>query len=133
MIGRRLGHYRVLEELGHGGMGNVYVAEDTTLERRVALKVLRPEVADSPDRRARFQREARAAAALNHPNIVHLYSVEESEGELFITMELVQGSSLRELLNAGGPLPISTDARLRLCRSPRAWPVLTRRASCTGI
>jgi serine/threonine protein kinase/tetratricopeptide (TPR) repeat protein len=108
LIGTRLGHYRVLEELGHGGMGNVYVAEDTILGRRIALKVLRPEVATSPDRRARFQREARAAAALNHPNVVHLYSVEEFEGELFITMELVHGRSLREILNAGGPLPIST-------------------------
>ena len=87
-------------------MGEVYVAEDTKLERRVALKLLRPEVADSPDRRARFQREARAAAALNHPNIVHLYSVEESDGVLFITMELVQGKSLRELLGAGDPLPL---------------------------
>ena len=72
----------------------------------MALKFLRPDVADSPDRRARFQREARAAAALNHPNIVHLYSVEESDGLLFITMELVQGRSLRELLGAGAPLPL---------------------------
>ncbi len=107
MIGRRLGHYLVLAELGSGGMGDVYVAEDTKLDRRVALKLLRPEVAESPDRRARFQREARAAAALSHPNIVHLYSVEESEGLLFITMELVQGRSLRELLSAGAPLPLS--------------------------
>ena len=87
-------------------MGEVYAAEDTKLERRVALKLLRPEVADVPDRRARFHREARAAAALNHPNIVHLYSVEECEGLLFITMELVQGRTLRELLDAGAPLPV---------------------------
>ena len=105
LIGRQLGHYLVLEELGSGGMGDVFVAEDTTLDRRVALKLLRPEVADSPDWRARFQREARAAAALNHPNIVHLYSVEESDGLLFMTMELVQGRSLRELLSGGAPLP----------------------------
>ena len=89
-------------------MGEVYAAEDTKLERRVALKLLRPEIADVPDRRTRFQREARAAAALNHPNIVHLYSVDEFEGLLFITMELVQGRSLRELLDAGAPLPVST-------------------------
>ena len=106
LIGRRLGHYVVLEPRGRGGMGEVYAAEDTKLERRVALKFLRPEVADVPDRRARFQREARAAAALNHPNIVHLYSVEESEGLLFITMELVQGRTLRELLDAGAQLPV---------------------------
>jgi serine/threonine-protein kinase len=107
LIGRQLAHYRVLEELGHGGMGIVYAAEDGRLDRRVALKVLRPEIADSPDRRARFQREARAAAALNHPNIVHLYSVDEFEGLLFITMELVQGRSLRELLKTQTPLSLS--------------------------
>jgi len=107
LIGKRLGHYVVLQQLGSGGMGEVYVAEDTKLDRRVALKVLRPEVAESPDRRARFQREAKATAALNHPNIVHLYSVEESDGLLFITMELVQGRSLRELLNAGAPLALA--------------------------
>ncbi len=112
LIGRRLGHYVILEPRGRGGMGEVYTAEDTKLERRVALKLLRPEVADVPDRRTRFQREARAAAALNHPNIVHLYSVEESEGLLFITMELVRGRSLRELLDAGAPLPISRTLAL---------------------
>jgi serine/threonine protein kinase/tetratricopeptide (TPR) repeat protein len=106
LIGRRLGHYVILEPRGRGGMGEVYTAEDTKLERRVALKLLRSELADVPDRRTRFQREARAAAALNHPNIVHLYSVEEAEGLLFITMELVPGRSLRELLDAGAPLPI---------------------------
>ncbi len=106
LIGRRLGHYVILEPRGRGGMGEVYTAEDTKLERRVALKLLRSELADVPDWRTRFQREARAAAALNHPNIVHLYSVEEAEGLLFITMELVPGRSLRELLDAGAPLPI---------------------------
>jgi len=106
LSGRLIGHYRVLEELGRGGMGVVYVAEDTHLERRVALKVLRPDVADVPDRRRRFQREARAAAALNHPNIVHLYSVEQSDDLLFMTMELVQGRSLRDILRADAPLPL---------------------------
>ena len=106
LIGRRLGHYVIVEPRGRGGMGEVYVATDTTLERRVALKLLRLDVADSPDRRSRFQWEARAAAALNHPNIVHLYSVEEAEGLLFITMELVNGRSLRELLDASAPLAL---------------------------
>ena len=92
-------------------MGDVYAAEDTTLGRRVALKVLRPEVAGSPERRQRFQREARAVAALNHPNIVTLYSVEEADGELFLTMELVQGRSLRELLR-DGPLPLARSVAL---------------------
>ncbi|MGH9176922.1 MAG: protein kinase domain-containing protein, partial [Vicinamibacterales bacterium] len=106
LIGRRLGHYLVREELGRGGMGVVYGAEDTQLDRRVALKLLRPDAAESSDRRARFQQEARAAAALNHPNIVHLYSVEQSDGLLFITMELVRGRSLHTVLNAGPRLAL---------------------------
>ena len=107
MIGRRLGHYLVLERLGGGGMGEVYVAEDTRLTRKVALKLPRAEVTDSIDRRARFQREARATAALNHPNIVHVYSVEELDGLIFLTMELVPGRSLRELLRSGAALPLA--------------------------
>jgi serine/threonine protein kinase/tetratricopeptide (TPR) repeat protein len=87
-------------------MGDVYVAHDTSLDRRVALKIPRPDVSASADRLALFRREARAAAALNHPNIVHLYSVEEAEGLVFITMELVQGRSLRELLTDGSPLAL---------------------------
>ncbi len=85
-------------------MGDVYLAEDTRLDRRVALKLLRPEKAESLDFRERFQREARVAAALNHPSIVHVYSVEESDGLSFITMELVRGRGLRALMG-DGPLP----------------------------
>lgn len=88
-------------------MGDVYVAEDTRLNRRVALKFLRPEVADARDSRSRILREARAAAALNHPNIVHLYSVEEVDDLVFITMELVTGRSLRQLLVPGTGLPLA--------------------------
>ena len=106
-IGDQLGHYRVLDTLGSGGMGDVYVAEDTRLHRRVALKFPRPDVADRRDSRARFLREARAAAALNHPNIVHLYSVEKAGDLVFITMELVQGRSLRQLLSSGTGLPLA--------------------------
>jgi eukaryotic-like serine/threonine-protein kinase len=106
-IGNRLGHYLVLDKLGSGGMGDVYVAEDTKLSRRVALKFLRPDIADARDSRARFLREARAAAALNHPNIVHLYSVEEAGDLVFITMELVEGRSLRQLLRDGTGLPLA--------------------------
>ncbi|HEY7055384.1 MAG TPA: protein kinase [Vicinamibacterales bacterium] len=106
MIGNRLGQYRVLDKLGSGGMGDVYVAEDTRLNRRVALKFPRPDVAGTRDSRARFLREARAAAALNHPNIVHLYSVEEAGDLVFITMELVEGRSLRQLLSDGAGLPL---------------------------
>src|SRR3990172_6665830 len=101
MIGRTLSHYRIVEKLGEGGMGEVYVADDTKLDRKVALKVLPPEMASS-ERRARFEREAKAVAALNHPNIVHVYSVEEEAGVSFLTMELVRGKTLAELLPAGG-------------------------------
>ncbi len=80
MIGTQLGHYVVLTQLGGGGMGDVYVAQDTKLNRRVALKLPRQDVSSSADRLAMLHREARAAAALNHPNIVHLYSVEEADG-----------------------------------------------------
>ena len=79
-IGQNLLHYRIEKKIGKGGMGEVYVAEDTKLQRRVALKVLPPEMAAAPDRRARFEREARAVAAFNHPNIVTLHSVEQAEG-----------------------------------------------------
>ncbi len=106
VIGTQLGHYLILAQLGSGGMGDVYVAQDTRLDRRVALKLPRPEVSASVERLALIQREARAAAALNHPNIVHLYSIEEADGLIFMTMELVQGRSLREhLINAPLALP----------------------------
>ena len=107
MIGQQLGNYVVLTELGRGGMGDVYVARDTRLDRRVALKLPRRDVAASTDRLTLFQREAKAAAALNHPNIVHLYSVEEADGLIFMTMELVHGRSVSELLRNGIPLPLS--------------------------
>jgi serine/threonine protein kinase len=100
-----LSHYRIVSPLGSGGMGEVYLAEDTKLGRRVALKVLAPEVAADPERRDRFEREARAVAALNHPNIVTIHSVEEDEGVPFLTMELVEGKTLGELIPPDG-LPI---------------------------
>jgi serine/threonine protein kinase len=102
MIGRTLSHYRILEKLGSGGMGDVYLAEDTDLDRRVALKVLPPELAGSEERRARFQREAKALAALNHPHIVTVHSVEQADGVHFITMELVRGRTLAELIPRKG-------------------------------
>src|SRR5215471_16254363 len=95
--GAKLGPYKILSSLGSGGMGEVYRATDTKLGREVALKVLPQKVASDPERLARFQREARAVAALNHPNVVTLYSVEESDGVHFLTMELIEGQPLNAL------------------------------------
>ena len=116
MQGRTLNHYKVLERLGRGGMGEVYVAEDTKLNRRVALKVLPPELVDSAKRRSRFERESQALAALNHPNIVTVYSVEETEEIHFFTMELVGGKTLTELIARKG---IPTQRILRDCDPAR--------------
>jgi serine/threonine-protein kinase len=102
MVPAALSHYRILGQLGAGGMGEVYLAEDTKLGRRVALKVLAHEMAADPGRRARFEREARAVAALNHPNIVTIHSVEEQDGLLFLTMELVEGRTLDQLIPRQG-------------------------------
>ena len=97
-----LSRYKIGEQLGAGGMGVVYAAEDTKLGRKVALKRLPAELAADPERRARFEREARAVASLNHPNIVTIYSIEEDDGTLFLTMELVRGRTLAELFEPGG-------------------------------
>jgi eukaryotic-like serine/threonine-protein kinase len=102
MIGQTLKHYRIVRALGHGGMGDVYAAEDLELRRFVALKTLPPETASDPERLRRFRREAQAVAALNHPNIVTLYGVEEADGVQFLTMELVEGRTLYDLIPRGG-------------------------------
>jgi eukaryotic-like serine/threonine-protein kinase len=102
MLGSQLGHYRIAERLGAGGMGDVYRAHDTRLGRDVALKVLRPDVAADGERRERFLREARLLAALDHPGIVTVHSVEEVDGVHFLTMQLVDGETLDELIPATG-------------------------------
>lgn len=102
MIGRSLKHYEIIGKLGSGGMGDVYLAQDTKLDRKVALKVLPPDLAEDEERRSRFTREAKVVAGLNHPNIVTLYSVEEADDVHFITMELVSGKTLAELLPRNG-------------------------------
>ena len=99
MIHRTLKHYRVIAALGAGGMGEVYLAQDTKLDRKVALKILPPDVASNRDRMERFVREAKAAAALNHPNIAHIYEIGDSEGTPFIAMEYVDGVTLREKIH----------------------------------
>jgi serine/threonine protein kinase len=98
VIGERLNHYEILRKLGSGGMGDVYVARDEKLGREVALKILPSALADEAETRNRFAREAKAVAALNHPGIVTLYSIEEADGVHFTTMEVVHGRTLEELI-----------------------------------
>ncbi len=105
MVGSKLLHYEILEQLGSGGMGDVFLARDTVLDRRVALKVLSDEMASDPERLERFHREAKTVAALNHPNIVVLHSVEVVEGVHFLTMELVEGETLDEVIPRSGLEP----------------------------
>ena len=102
MVGQTLAHYRINAAIGAGGMGEVYRATDTKLRREIALKILPTDMARDPERLARFQREARTVAALNHPNIVTIYSVEEADGVHFLTMELVEGHSLKRYITEGG-------------------------------
>src|SRR5437763_1919271 len=95
----KLGRYEIRSKIGEGGMGEVYLAEDLQLHRKVALKVLPPEVAANSDRMRRFKQEAQAAAALNHPNIAHIYEIGEQAGVNFIAMEFVNGETLRDLIH----------------------------------
>src|ERR1700686_4996294 len=97
--GTKLGRYEIRSKIGEGGMGEVYLAEDTQLHRKLALKVLPPEVTSHQDRMRRFHQEATAAAALNHPNIAHIYEIGEAAGANFIAMEYVDGQTLREKIH----------------------------------
>src|SRR5215470_15132024 len=99
--GSRLGPYEILAPLGAGGMGEVYRAHDTRLGRDVAIKVLPSHLTDSPDRLARFEREARAVAALSHPNILSIFDFGSHDGVTYAVMELLEGETLRDRLHAG--------------------------------
>jgi len=130
LAGRRIGGYAIHTLLGAGGMGEVYSAHDTKLGRDVALKVLPAAFANDGERVARFRREARMLASLNHPNIGAIYAVDEADGVLFLALELVPGETLSERLSAG-PLGVGESLRIAAEIAERSQP-RTRKGSFTG-
>lgn len=113
MIGKTLSHYRITEKLGAGGMGEVYRAEDSRLGRQVAIKVLPEMFSGEPERLARFEREAKLLALLNHPNIAIIYGLEQADGKRFLAMELVEGETLAQHMERG---LLTVDEALEVCR-----------------
>jgi serine/threonine protein kinase len=131
MVNRQIGPYTIVAPLGAGGMGEVYRARDSKLGRDVAIKILPSHLAADAERRARFAREARVLATLNHPNIGAIYGLEESNGVTALVLELIEGPTLADRL-ARGPLPLPTALVIARGRSPRRSRPRTRRGSFTA-
>ena len=113
MIGQTISHFKVIEKIGQGGMGVVYRAQDTNLSRDVAIKVLPEQFTQDPQRLARFEREAKLLASLNHPNIAAIHSFEHADEIHFLVLELVEGETLADLLTKG---PVPVEKTLELCQ-----------------
>ncbi|MEP6789549.1 MAG: serine/threonine-protein kinase, partial [Acidobacteriota bacterium] len=106
--GTKLSHYRIVSKIGAGGMGEVYLAEDTRLDRKVAIKFLAEKFSQDHDKLARFKQEAKAASALNHPNILTVYEIGEVDGKNYIATEWIDGKTLRQQLSPKEPIPLKS-------------------------
>ena len=113
MIGQTISHYKITEKIGKGGVGEVWKAKDTKLGREVAIKTLPEEFAQDTDRLARFEREAKLLASLNHPNIAAIYGLEEHQGSRFLVLELVEGDTLDEQIKRGAIPVVGSTSYLR--------------------
>ena len=132
--GTTLSHYRIVSKIGAGGMGEVYLAEDTRLDRKVAIKFLNQELSKDADKLNRFIQEAKAASALNHPNILTVFEIGEADGTNYIVTELIDGKTLREQLSQKEGVPISailkTGVQAAGVRGAPGDPGLVRRREC---